>query len=163
MTIRTAIALLLVSACDAGSQASAPPAASPQALTTGAPLGDPPPLVAEPDTLPDRSSPDALLRTVLAARKDPLVTLAFLARAERPTAGKERLDKLDEARAHRHFRMRAVGAMWAQIEEAVSSGKFRIEAHDEHATATFDVGGALGTSTLSFERVDGQWYLGLGD
>jgi len=162
MIIRTAWLLLLVSACDAGSQASAPPAASPQVLAA-APLGDPPPPAAEPDTLPDRSSPEALLRSVLAARKDSRVTLAFLARAERPTAGKAQLDKLDEARAHRHFRMRSVQAMWARIEEAVSGGKFRVETHDARATATFEVGGALGTSTLSFEKVDGHWYLGLGN
>ena len=161
--IRTTIALLLFSACDAGSQASSPPAAAPPALAAGAPLGDPPPVAAEPSTLPDRSSPDALLRVVIAARKDEGVSLAFLARAERPTAGKAQLDKLDEARAHRHFRMPSVRAMWGQIEEAVRTGKFRIEEHDGRATATFDVGGSLGTSTLSFERVDGHWYLGLGN
>ena len=162
MTLRTASALFLLAACDAGSQAAAPPAAAPQALA-GAPLGDPPPLVAEPDTQPDRSSPEALLRSVIAARTDDRVPLAFLARAELPTAGKARLDKIDEARAHRHFRMPAVGAMWARIEEAVAAGKVRIEAAGARGTATFDVGGALGTSSLSFERVDGRWYLALGN
>lgn len=165
MIIRTTMAVLLLAACDAGSQASSPPAASASApvLGAGAPLGDPPPPAAEPDTLPDRSSPDALLRALVAARKDERLSLAFLARAERPTAGKAQLDKLDEARAHRHFRMPSVQAMWAQIEEAVAGGKFRIEERDDRATATLYVGGSLGTSTLSFEKVEGHWYLSLGN
>jgi hypothetical protein len=154
--------LATLASCDAGSQTAAPGPAAPQ-TQAGAPLGDPPPAVAEPDTLPDRGSPEALLRSVIAARTDERVPLAYLARAERPTAGKTQLDKLDEARAHRHFRMRAMDATWSQVAGALAAGAMRVTLDGDRATAAFDTGGALGTSTLSFERVDGQWYLVLGN
>jgi hypothetical protein len=162
MTIRMMLLLVLAAACEGAPQPPAPAALSPAAVSA-APLGDPPPPAAEPDTQPDRSSPEALLRSVLSARNAADKTLAFLARAELLTAGKARLDKLDEARAHRHFRMPAVGPLWSRIEAAVAAGRYRIETHDALATATFEVGGAAGTLTLSFEKVAGQWYLGLGN
>lgn len=160
MVVRNALLVVLIAACDAGP--GTPPPAAPLATTAGEPLGDPPPLVDEPETLPDRSSPAALLRSVLAARADARGALGFLARAELPTAGKTRLDKLDEARAWRHFGMKSVGPFWAQIEAAVTAGRFRVEVADDRATAVMDVGGSMGTRTLSFARVNGQWFLSLG-
>lgn len=161
MTVRNATLLLMLAAC--GADPATPPPAAPLAAAAGKPLGDPPPLVDEPERLPDRSSPVALLREVLAARNDARQSLGFLARSELPTAGKARLDKSDEARAWRHFGMKSVGAFWAQVEGALAAGKVRVAIGDGTATATFDVGGSLGFLTLSFERVDGQWYLNLGD
>jgi len=160
MIVRKATLLLTLAACDAGP--ATPPPAAPVAARTGGPVGEPPPLAEEPETPPDRSTPQNLLRSVLDARKDARQSLGFLARAELPTAGKARLDKADEARAWRHFGMKSVGAFWARVEGAVAAGRFRVEVVDATAAAVFEVGGAAGTLTLSFEKVDGQWYLDLG-
>ena len=159
MIIRTIPIILMLPACDAGPQSPAP--AAPAALVSGAPMGEPPAPIAEPDTLPDHASPEALLQSVLAGRRER--PLAFLARAELPTAGKPRLDSLDEARAHRHFRMNSVQPFWARIEAAVAGGRFRIDVQQAIATARFDVGGAAGVMTLSLQKLDGRWYLDLGN
>lgn len=156
MIIRTIPLSLLLLACDAGTQ---PPPAAPQAAVA-APLGEPPAPVAEPDAQPDRGSPEALLKSVLSGRKDR--ALSFLARAELASAGKA-LTILDEARAHRHFRMKSIQAFWAKIDDAVAGGRFRIDTREATATATFEVGGAAGVMTLSFVKVEGQWYLDLGN
>jgi len=158
MIIRTVPLSLVLLACDAGPQKPAPVA--PRTALHVAALGEPPAPVAEPDVLPDRSTPEALLRSVLHGRSDR--PLAFLARAELATAGKP-LDKLDEARAHRHFRMKSIQPFWAKIEAAVAGGRFRFAVREASATATFEVGGAAGVATLAFDKVDGQWYFRLGN
>jgi hypothetical protein len=128
---------------------------------TGNPLGDPPPVIGESDRTPDRSSPQATLRSVLDGRERE--DLPFLARCESLSAEKDVLDKMDAARAHRRFCAKAVGPYWSRIEGALEAGAATFAVEEESATGIFEVGGALGRVEIRFVRIDGDWYLRSGE
>lgn len=145
-----------------GGAVSTPPPADPGASPAprGEPLGEPPVPVAEPDQAPDRSSPEAVLRSILAgrARQD----LPYLARCEAVTAEKAQLDSLDAARAWRFYCMNARKPYWDRIEGALESGQVTFTEDGDGATATFEVGGALGTLDLRFAKIGGNWHIDYG-
>ena len=151
-------AAVFVMASESG---ASPPADSPQGPVSGSPLGEPPPLVAEPEEQPLRSSPEGLLRSILAGRSR--VDLPYLARCESATARKVSLDKMDEARAWRHFGMRSIQPFWSKIENALDAGAARFTEEGEAATGTFDVGGSLGRIEIGFVKIDGEWFLDWGE
>jgi hypothetical protein len=123
-------------------------------------LGEPPAVVDESTLTPDRTSPEALLRGLLAARRRG--DLAFLARCDLSTAGKGKLDTLDVARAWRQFGWRSVEPFWSKVETALNGGLFRTDLNGARATLVFDVGGALGEIELLFEGNIGGWHLDTG-
>lgn len=157
-----AAATFLAWGCGGGGAVSAPAPIPPAApAPSGNALGDPPALVAESAEAPDLSSPEKALRSILAgrARQD----LPFLARCESVTAGKERLDSLDEARAWRTYCMKSVGAFWSKIEEALEGGNARFTEDGDSARGVFEVGGSLGETELRFVRIGGRWYVEMGE
>lgn len=142
--------------CGGGGPPSTPPT-SPGTAPTGKALGDPPPLVAEPAEMPDRASPERVLRSMLAGRA--AQDLPFLARCEAVTAEKAQLDSLDEARAWRHYCMKSIQPLWDKIEAALEDGAVEFTVDGDRATGKFDVGGAIGRIDLQFIKVAGDWYL----
>ena len=121
------------------------------------PLGEPSPVVEESKETPLRSTPEGLLRSILLGRER--VDLPYLARCESLTAGKEQIDKMDEARAWRNYCMKSVQPLWTKIEAAVETGRARFTIEGDQATAALDVGGSIGEMDLRFVRIDGEWYL----
>ena len=103
----------------------------------------------------------AVIRSLLEARgrRD----LARLARCESVTAGKERLDADDEARAWRHFGMKSIQPFWTKIEQALERGDARFTEDGDRAKGTFDVGGSLGEIEIEFVEYNGDWYLDSGE
>lgn len=161
-----AAVLLIAFGCDRGGAATgalpaAEPPEPPAAALAATPLGEPSPLVSESTETPDRSSPEALLRSILAGRER--VDLAFLARCESATANKEFIDKVDEARAWRNYCMGSVEPLWLKIEGALDGGRASFTAEGDRGTGLFDVGGAIGEMDLRFTRIDGQWYIEIGE
>ncbi len=137
------------------------PAALPASAPRGGPVGDPVPLVVESWREHDRSSPVLVLKSVLAGRESK--DLPFLARCEAVTAGKRHLDQRDEARAWRYFCMKSIQPFWDKIEEALESGQANFAENGTGATASFEVGGALGRVELQFVKIAEKWYLEMGE
>lgn len=118
-------------------------------------------MVEESTEVPRRATPEEVLRSILSGRER--VDLAFLARCESVTAEKVRIDKMDEARAWRNYCMRSVRPLWSKIEAALEADRARFAIRGERATATLDVGGAVGEMDLHFVRIAGEWYLQNGE
>lgn len=148
--------LVVAAGCGGGGPAGSPAPTGP-AFEAGSPLGEAPALVGEPAERPDLSSPEMVIRSILAgrARED----LSFLARCDAETAGKQRLDRMDEHRAWRYYCMEAMKPFWNKIEGSLQSGGARFTVDGDRATGAFEVGGALGVLELPFVRVAGEWYL----
>ena len=131
--------------------------ASRQEQSQDRPLGDPPPIEADSTLIPDRSTPESLLREIFAARLRE--DLPFLARCHQSTAGKRALDKLDLALAWRTFSQRSVGPLWTTVETAFNAGRFTTRIDADTAAVTFDVGGAKERTTLHLVRIGTEWHL----
>jgi hypothetical protein len=125
------------------------------------PLGDPPPPVEEPLLVPDRSSPEAALWSILEGRSRG--DLPFLARCGSSTAGKSRLDKEDTHEAHNAYCRRAMDPFWSRVQAALDEDRATITVDGDAATVSLDVGGAMGSIDLLFTRIDGHWYHKIGD
>ena len=159
--------LLALAGCDGGAAApsgapdgdAADPAPALEAAGTPADPsdGDPAAPAEEPTEMPDLASPEAVLRSIHDGRAR--LDLPYLARCESLTATKPRLDRLDLARAHRNYTMKAVGPLWEKIEQAAEAGRMSIQTEGDRAAAVFDFDGAMGTHTISFAQIDGRWYI----
>jgi hypothetical protein len=125
------------------------------------PLGDPPPLVEESPVIPDLSSPEAALRSILEgrARGD----LPFLARCGSSTAGKPRLDKEDAHEAHNTYCRKAMDPFWSRVRAALDDNRAIITIDGDAAKVSLDVGGAMGSIDLLFTRIYGHWHHHIGD
>ncbi|MCZ6603293.1 MAG: hypothetical protein O6952_09830 [Planctomycetota bacterium] len=161
-TVVTVLALcLLGTGCGDGGVAGTTPPSEGSSISPpppGQPLGEEPPIVAEPDPAPDLGTPEKTLIALLdgRARED----VAFLARCESVTAEMPTIDALDTARAWRYYCRPAMQAKWSGIENAYESEKFRFTESGNEAVATFDVGGAaVSTEVLYFIKIAGKWYI----
>ena len=86
-----------------------------------------------------------------------------MSRCEAVTAGQPHLDQRDEARAWRFFCMKSIQPFWDKIEAALDSGQANFAENGAQATASFEVGGALGKMELQFVKIADEWYLEMGE
>lgn len=108
----------------------------------------------------DRSTPVALLYSLLAARS--LGDQAALVRHSLPLTMSPELTALDLRWAHRAYLMSSSSMLWERVAEALEQERFELSADPtsaEQVTLVLNVGGALGEYSRSFIRLGDGWYL----
>ncbi len=121
------------------------------------PLGDPRPVVGESTIVHENGTPRELIQGVLAARKRG--DLSWLARALRSCIEAPQLTESETSIAWLRFEWGEAQKVWDRIAAAEAQRPAEIRIEGNRATATWEVGGALGTLTVPFVSVGGQWCI----
>lgn|GEM_PF-4897348 len=120
-------------------------------------LGEAPSNITEPNFQLDRSSPQALLASLLAARH--AQDQSALLRASAPRSAYPAMSKLDQRWAYRAYLMPSVAPLWDKIESALMGEIDAWEVLDDRALLALELGGALGSYQREFIKLSDGWYL----
>jgi hypothetical protein len=121
------------------------------------PFGDPGVRVAESAVALTAASPRALLDGVLRARQRG--DRAWLARSLDSCADAPTLTSTEISVAWLRFEWPEAERLWDRIAAAEAAGIASIEIEAQRATATWNVGGAVGGLSLAFVQKNGTWRI----